>query len=532
MATGFLSIVLHAHLPYVRHPEHPDFFEENWFFEAITECYIPLLNTLDRLHQDQIDYRLTLSLSPTLISMLCDELLLTRYLKHLHKLLELADKEIGRTRKNPHYQKLARLYRRFFNNTLDSFQHRYNGDLLTAFKQHQQAGNLELITSAATHGFLPLLSTSESAVRNQINVGIATFESKFGWNPTGFWLPECAYYPGLELLLADAGIQYFFTDTHGVMHATQQPDYGIHAPLDCGNGVAVFARDPDSSRQVWSAQEGYPGDFDYREYYSDIGFDLDLDYIAPYILDDKTRIHTGIKYHRITGGDAAKQIYQPRQALQKAQLHAKDFIDKCQTQIDQLSEQMDRPPMIVAPYDAELFGHWWFEGPHWLEQVLRLINQKNNDVKSVICSDYLADYPHNQVATPSASSWGNQGYSSFWINETNDWIYPHLHQAARKMETLASEFVNATHHSLLERALNQAARSLLLAQASDWPFIMKSGTTIEYARKRITDQLARFNYLHDTIHNNTIDELSLTALEQIDNIFPGIDFRNYCSPEN
>ncbi len=306
----------------------------------------------------------------------------------------------------------------------------------------------------------------------------------------------------------------------------------MKAPLDCGNGVAVFARDPDSSRQVWSAQEGYPGDVDYREYYSDIGFDLDLDYIAPYILDDKTRVHTGIKYHRITGGDAAKQIYQPRQALQKAQLHAKDFIDKCQAQINQLNEQMDRPPMIVAPYDAELFGHWWFEGPHWLEQVLRLTNQQNDGIKLISCSDYLAVYPHNQVATPSASSWGNQGYSSFWINETNDWIYPHLHQAARKMETLASEFANATHHSLLERALNQAARSLLLAQASDWPFIMKSGTTIEYARKRITDQLARFNYLHDTIHNNTIDELSVTALEQIDNIFPGIDFRNYCSPEN
>ncbi len=531
MAKGFLSIVLHAHLPYVRHPEYPSFFEENWLFEAITESYIPLLNALDRLHQDRVDYRLTLSLSPTLITMLRDELLLSRYLKHLHQLIELSEKEINRTRKHPDHQKLAHLYRRFFNNTLDTFQNQYHYDLLSAFKQHQQAGNLELITCAATHGFLPLLSNSESAVRNQINVGITTFENNFGMTPTGFWLPECGYYPGLEALLGDAGIEYFFTDTHGVMHASQQPDCGVYAPLDCGNSVMAFARDPDSSRQVWSAQEGYPGDFDYREYYSDIGFDLDLDYIAPYILDSETRIHTGIKYHRITGGDAEKQIYRPRQALEKAQIHAQDFVDKCQQHIDRLSIDMDRPPIIVAPYDAELLGHWWFEGPHWLERVLRLTNQQSTGVKSVSCSDYLAEQPHHQIATPSASTWGNEGYSSFWINETNDWIYPHLHQAAKQMEKLADNFATAPKHSLLERALNQAARTLLLAQASDWPFIMKSGTTINYAQKRIKDQLARFNYLHDTIHSGNIDEHYLAGLEQMDNIFPDIDFRDYCPPD-
>jgi 1,4-alpha-glucan branching enzyme len=529
MEKGFLSIVLHAHLPFVRHPEYPNFFEENWFFEAVTECYIPLLNLLDRLHDDGQNYRLTLSLSPTLMTMLRDELLLSRYLNHLLKLLELVDKEIDRTRKFPEYQKLALFYRHFFSNTLDSFQNRYDGNLLNAFKKHQQAGNLELITSAATHGFLPLLSTNKSAVLNQINVGLATFESNFGSTPSGFWLPECGYYPGLESLLGDAGIKYFFTDTHGVMNASVSPEFGIHAPLDCGNGVLAFARDPEVSRQVWSAQDGYPGDFDYREYYSDIGFDLDLDYIAAYILDGETRTHTGIKYHRITGGDLAKQIYHPQQALEKAQIHARDFIEKCQLQIDQLSKTMDRSPIIVAPYDAELLGHWWFEGPYWLEQVLRLANQPSNTIQAVSCEDYLTRYSLNQLATPSASTWGDQGYSRYWINETNDWIYPHLQQAITKMEILASAFANAPQQSILERALNQAARSLLLAQASDWPFIMKSGTTIEYARKRITDQLARFNYLHDTILVDDINEHYVTGLEQMDNIFPDIDFRNYSS---
>ncbi|MGZ5018504.1 MAG: glycoside hydrolase family 57 protein [Methylobacter sp.] len=524
---GFLSIILHAHLPYVRHPEHDSFFEENWLFEAMTECYLPLIGVLDRLQADNVDYRLTLSLSPTLITMLRDDLLQTRYLKYLHSRLELAEQEIIRTRKQPEYHKLARLYRRFFLSALNTYQERYQGDLLAAFKKHHAGGKLELITTAATHGFLPLLNVSETAVRNQVHTGIATFKAAMGCIPTGFWLPECGYYPGLETVLADAGIKYFFVDTHGVMDASQQPRNGVYAPIDCGNGVAAFARDPESSQQVWSAQEGYPGDYDYREYYSDIGFERELDYIAPYILDRKTRINTGIKYHRVTGGDMPKAIYQPRQALAKAYQHALDFVDKRRRQIDRLSATIDRPPIIVAPYDAELFGHWWFEGTYWLECVLRLASEHINSVQLTACGDYLTQQPSPQVATPAASTWGDQGYSAYWINETNDWIYPLLHTAEQQMEKLARDLNGLALSPLQTRALNQAARSILLAQASDWPFILKSGTTIDYANKRITDHLARFNYLHDAIRKNRINERYLTALEIMDNIFPDIDFRDY-----
>lgn len=524
---GFLSLILHAHLPYVRHPEHDSFFEENWLFEAITECYLPLIGVLDRLHDDKVNYRLTLSLSPTLMFMLRDDLLQERYLKYLHSRLELAEKEITRTRSQPDYQRLARLYRRFFLDALNIYQERYQGNLLAAFKKHQDTGKLELITTAATHGFLPLLNVSETAVRNQINTGIATFKANFDCAPSGFWLPECGYYPGLETTLADAGIEYFFVDTHGVMDASQQPRNGVYAPLDCGNGVAAFARDPESSQQVWSAKEGYPGDADYREYYSDIGFELDLDYIAPYILDGKTRTNTGIKYHRVTGGNRPKEIYNPRQAKEKAYQHARDFIDRRQRQIDRLGATMDRPPIIVAPYDAELFGHWWFEGTHWLECVLRLADESR--VQLLSCGDYLKAQPPAQIATPAASTWGDQGYFGYWINETNDWIYPLLHKAEREMEKLALDVQRLTLTPLQTRTLNQAARSILLAQASDWPFIMKSGTTVDYANKRITDYLARFNYLHDSFRKNRINERYLSALEIMDNIFPDIDFRDYNS---
>lgn len=527
MKRGFLSLILHAHLPYVRHPEHDSFFEENWLFEAITECYIPLIGVLDRLQNDKVPYRLTLSLSPPLICMLRDELLQTRYLKYLHQSLELAEKEIIRTRLQPEFQKLARLYRRFYKKTLAIYQNQYDCDLLSAFKKHHTAGTLELITCAATHGLLPLLNISDIAVRNQINIGIETFKTNLGFSPSGFWLPECAYYPGVETLLANAGINYFFVDSHGITNASQRPRNGVYAPLDCGNGVMAFARDPESSRQVWSSQEGYPGDHDYREYYKDIGFDLDLDYIAPYILDSDIRINTGIKYYRITGTDLPKESYNPKKAQAKARQHAQDFINKRQQQIMALNTRMDRPPIIIAPYDAELFGHWWFEGPQWLECVLRLASNPSNPVQTISCSDYLAQQSNHQIAIPSASTWGDQGYFSYWINETNNWIYPFLHKAEAEMEQLVLDFDGLTITSLQKRALNQAARSILLAQASDWPFIMKSGTTTDYANKRITDHLARFNYLHDAIRKNNINNRYLTALETMDNIFPTINFWDY-----
>ena len=528
MKTGYLSLILHAHLPYVRHPEHDSFFEENWLFEAITECYIPLIGVLDRLLHDQIDYRLTLSLSPPLLTMLRDELLQQRYLKYLHSRIELAEKEVVRTQKLAEFKPLAEYYLKFYQDTLAVYQDQYQGDIISAFKKHYDTGQLDLITCAATHGFLPLLNISETAVRNQINIGVNTFKSHLGFAPTGIWLPECAYYPGVEKLLAEAELQYFFMDTHGILNAKPTPISGVYAPINCGNGVHAFGRDPDSSKQVWSSHEGYPGDFDYREYYKDIGFDLDLDIIAPYLLDDNTRINTGIKYYRVTGKDVEKQRYDPAVASAKAKQHAADFINKRQQQLAALTQTMDRVPIIVAPYDAELFGHWWFEGPQWLEEVLRLASNINQPLETSACSDYLQHSTPAQFASPAASSWGDQGYYSYWLNDSNSWIYPYLHQAEAELEKLALDLKDLTVTSFQARAANQAARSLLLAQASDWPFIMKAGTTTQYANKRITDQLARFNYLMDCIRKNRINERYLIALETMDNIFPDIDFRDYC----
>lgn len=527
MAIGYLAMVLHAHLPFVRHPEYSYFLEEDWLYEAITETYIPLIEVYDGLLADGIDFRMTMTMTPPLVSMLADPLLQSRYVHHIDELIELAEKEVERTRFDGHFNYLARWYLDHFRRTRHVFVDRYKCNLITAFKKFQDMGVLEVVTCGATHGFLPLMQITPQAVRAQIHVAANSYERHFGRKPRGIWLPECGYYPGVDQYLKEAGIRYFFTDTHGVLNATPRPRYGGFAPIYCPNsGVAAFARDQDSSKQVWSSIEGYPGDTIYREFYRDVGYDLDLDYIGPYVQPDGTRKNTGIKYYRITGKTDQKLPYDPYWARQRAAEHAGNFMFNREKQVEHLFGIMGRPPIVVSPYDAELFGHWWFEGPWFIDYLIRKSVHDQDVFKMTTPAEYLENNPTQQVATPSYSSWGDKGYAEFWLNETNDWVYPHLHVAAERMVELARS-KNANGNGVVQRALNQCARELLLAQSSDWAFIMKTGTMVEYAVKRTKSHINRFNKLYDEIKGGSVDEDWLSKCEYLDNIFPEIDYRIY-----
>lgn len=534
---GYLSLVLHAHLPFVRHPEHEKFLEESWLFEAITETYLPLLQILEGWRRDGLNAPLTLSLSPTLGSMLLDPLLRQRYERHLNSLIELAEKEIHRTHWDCAFHELAWMYHRRLTSLRETWQ-AHRGDLVAAFRALQDEGRLEIITTAATHALLPLLIDHWPSLRAQIFTARDHYRDCFGREPRGFWLPECAYAPGVETILQEANLRWFIVDTHGVLHARPRPRYGTFAPIYTPNGVAVLGRDYDSSRQVWSKEEGYPGDPRYRDFYRDIGFDLDFDYVRPHLPSPDTRGFTGIKYYRITGGQGEKQIYDRGAALQAADEHARHFLNSRVEQVRQLAGVLDRPPLIVAPYDAELFGHWWYEGPEFLDYFARRLCGEQDTIALITPGEYLRRHPTNQIALPAASSWGEEGYWRVWLNETNEWIYPHLQVAQERMTELARRFSEppataaarpvaekiAAASALRERALRQAARELLLAQASDWPFILRAGTSPDYARRRVKDHLLRFIALHDQLTATAVDEKWLREVEARDNLFPEVNW--------
>jgi 1,4-alpha-glucan branching enzyme len=409
------------------------------------------------------------------------------------------------------------------------FEEQYGRNILSGYKHLQDAGALEIITCAATHGYLPNMQSNESAVRAQIEIAVQSYNNSFGRPPRGIWLPECGYYKGLENILDRYQIKYLFTETHGLLNASPPPPHAIFSPVLCaGTGVAAFGRDVESSRSVWSADEGYPGDPHYREFHKDIGFDLDARYIAPYIDPAGIRINTGVKYYRVTSKRSPqKEFYDRETALSRAVVHAADFIRKRSEQIAAIAPRMDRPPIVVAPYDAELFGHWWFEGPEWLNYLIRRCAPDPDAPRLITPSEYLAAHPPAHACSPAFSSWGDGGYSQMWLNEANEWIYPHIHRLEDRMAECAAEY-RGTTTMLLQRALNQMARELLLAQSSDWAFIMKTGTTVEYATRRVKEHVASFLKLYDGVKAQKIDEDFLSLLESHNNIFPNIDFRVYC----
>jgi 1,4-alpha-glucan branching enzyme len=520
---GYFSLVLHAHLPYIRNPEHEYFLEDRWLFEAITETYIPLLDLLGDLLNDGVDFRITLSLTPTLIEMFNDDLLMKRYQRHVHGLIELSGKEAARTGRDAALGPVAKMYNERFTRTAHLFEDVYRKDLTSAFRALFDSGKVEIIASTATHAYLPALINEPEAADAQISMGVRHFRKNFGRRPAGFWLPECGFFRGCETFLKNAGIRFFFLESHGLANSVPRSTKGIYAPVRTPSGVFAFSRDAECSRQVWSAQGGYPGDFDYRDFYRDVGFDLDSAYLKPY-LPEGTRTFTGLKYFRITGKSDEKKPYVRRKALEKAELHAGHFLKSRQDQVLLLREKSKARPIVTAAYDAELFGHWWFEGPEWLGFFLRkAAGQKT--VKLVTPQEYLAENSGVQTAMPSMSSWGDKGYSSTWINSSNSWIYRHLRRACRMMKEMTAQHADA--RGQMKRALNQALRELLLAQASDWAFMMKTGNASDFAANKFTGHIENFLVLHREISEGKINKTNLARLELINNIFPDIDYRIY-----
>lgn len=526
MSIGYLALVLHAHLPFVRHPESNYVLEEEWLYEAITETYIPLLQVFEGLKRDGVDFKITMSMTPPLVSMLLDPLLQERYDQHLAQLEELAEMEIERNAHNGHLKYLAEYYAKEFNQVRQVWE-KYDRNLIKAFNQFAESNNLEIITCGATHGYFPLMKMYPQAVWAQIKVACEHYEETFGRAPKGIWLPECAYYEGVERMLADAGLRYFLTDGHGILYARPRPRFGTYAPIFTPTGVAAFGRDHESSQQVWSSEVGYPGASEYREFYRDLGWDAEYEYIKPYVMPNGQRKNVGIKYHKITGkglGLGDKQLYDPYWAREKAAENAANFTYNRERQVEHLYGMMQRKPIIVSPYDAELFGHWWYEGPWFIDYLFRKVWFDQGTFEMTHLADYLQVNQTQQVSNPSQSSWGYKGFHEYWLNETNAWIYPHLHKATERMIELAK---NEPEDELIWRSLNQAARELLLAQSSDWAFIMRTGTMVPYAVRRTRSHLMRFHKLYEEIKQGKVDAGWLEKVEAIDNIFPNINYRVY-----
>lgn len=517
-----LNFIFHAHLPFVRHPEYPKFLEEDWLYEAMNESYIPLLRMMFKLRRDEIPFKLTFSLSPTLCSMLADELLNERFLAYLDEHIELGDKEVERLKDDNEKRALASHYRDELVANKTFYVDECQGMILNAFNQLSNAGLLELSTTAATHAFLPAYKDYPLAVNAQIETGVLEHNRFFDRMSDGFWLPECGYYPGLENILKRHNISWISLSGQAIALSPDKPERGSYSPVKCPNGLYCFVRDENLSSLVWSSSEGYPTDYNYRDFYRDIGFDLPMDYIRPYVHEPEVRSFTGFKYYAVTDRTADKKVYNLKVAEEIVQMNAKNFLYNVRKRTMNLKDVLDMDPVYTISFDAELFGHWWYEGVKWLDAVIRL-SAKDDDMQLICPVDFIREGFEVQTLRPSASSWGELGYNAVWVDSSsNAWLYRHTFKAIERMTELAERFPD--QKSLKQRFLNQAARETLLLMASDWPFIIHNKTSAEYALKRVEGHIENLNLVYDNMCKNAVNTEWLVKAEKRNNLFKHLDY--------
>ncbi len=558
---GAFAFVLHSHLPYVRKAGRWPHGEE-MIHEAIAETYIPLLDALYDLKEEGYEPKLTIGLTPILMEQLADGDVLNHFDLYLEERLSLIENDVGRYSQgetaHDHLLYLAKFYRDWYQDIVRSFRGRYGRDLVGAFRRLQDEGHLDILTSAATHAYLPLIDR-DSSIYGQLKSGVEAYRRHMGRAPRGIWLPECgyrppymreeggvAYYkPGLEEFLAELNLGYFFTDTHviegGRMVGKVMGDvigaYGgvpkrqwvplsddlpqvakgtTFRPYYVRSGqVAVFGRDESTGLQVWSASHGYPGDFLYREFHRK---------------DDRS----GLQYWRITGARVElgyKDFYDPERAFNQVGMHVDHFVSLVRNRLAYFQFETGQFGLVVSAYDTELFGHWWFEGIAWIKGVLKALHD-HPEVELTMAGHYLDEHPPQEVFSLPESSWGEGGGHWTWLNPRTEWMWPLIQQAQWKMEQLVDRHPQAQDD--LRDVLNQAARELVLLESSDWPFLISTGQAHEYASGRFQQHLARFNHLAAIAESGAVsegDRQFLATIAELDNPFPNIDYRAFARRE-
>ncbi|WP_158943009.1 glycoside hydrolase family 57 protein [Granulicella sp. S190] len=560
---GYLTFTLHAHLPYVvNHGTWPHGLE--WLHEAAAETYLPFLRMLKNLERDKIRFNCNLNLSPILLEQLSHPVFLAEFPNYLTRKIVAAreDEAYFLQSGDDHFAETARFWQRFFTQALEDFN-RFDRDLIAAFRHFNDIGLIDIITCGATHGYLPLLGTDES-VRAQVRTAVNTHLRHFGKAPRGIWAPECGYRPaglwsypvpnadgshtpspfhriGVEQALSESGLEFFFVDTHLVEESSRSPSpyqllsgntpsdpeferlahephrslyqpYYVEGPYDKSLATTIFPRDPRTGIQVWSGDSGYPGDSVYLDFH-------------------KKRWPGGHRYWRVTGsrvdmGD--KQPYYPHEASERTKAHASHFVHLV---YDALKSGFNDsiPPILCSPFDAELFGHWWFEGALWLEAVARNLHEFESGIQLISCAEYLDQYPRAGFISMHEGSWGAEGTNQVWLNPETSWTYTHIYPAELYTRDVCTGGL-WRRSGLGKRILQQICRELLLLESSDWQFLITTGAARDYAEIRFLTHNDQFNEVKSLWQNfestgaiTKAEEARLTEIELRDSVFPDID---------
>jgi 1,4-alpha-glucan branching enzyme len=547
---GYFNLVLHAHLPYVlSHGKWPHGMD--WIFEAAAETYIPIICFSRDMAENGAAPHFSIDVSPVLAEQLNDGEFKSGLLDYLNQKIDAAveDRKYFTKIKSPAAEQAAYWcdHYSYLKKTFQSM----NCDLIGAFRALEEMGALEIFTCGATHGYFPLLG-KDWDVSGQIKTAVETHRRLFHSHPKGIWLPECAYRPayswtnpvgdmnkterrGVEDLLALHGLEYFIVDSHllkggknaGVYlsrfkalqdlwkqfenqyipleEKSERSPYQPHlaaGTYHARSPVAFFTRDPQTGVQVWSGEHGYPGDGRYLDFH-------------------KKHFPGGHRYWKVTGPKidlGEKQVYLKSDADQAVLTHARHFAGMIAEFLVNHKNETGSPGVLTAPFDAELFGHWWFEGPGFLQELYRLLPEFG--IQPSTCSDALKSHPPQQVIELPEGSWGEGGFHYIWLNKSTEWTWKKLYELEGRIEPVLDALRSGENHdSTYIRIVNQILRELLLASASDWQFLISTWSARDYAELRFAEHAKNCSKLLEII--GLID--SGTAVSEAD-----LEFLGYC----
>jgi len=543
MAIGCFTMVLHGHLPYVlRHGVWPH--GEDWLYEAAAETYLPLLEMIGHCALHNVRANLVMGLTPVLLEQLSHEHFKSGFEDYVEDRIERArsDRRDFESMGEPHLAHLADRWEQWFTARGEQFAS-INRDIPSAYAQHARDGFIQILTSSATHAYLPLLY-EDSSIRAQLRAGLSSSHRILGFKPSGMWLPECAYRPGggwaspigwspkdyrigIEHLVADETINHFFLENHLVEQSRSEyvrhgdhwhrvgwdesekyPAQGWRSVLQPhllnsdGSGVgrvAVFGREPRVCEQVWSGSIGYPADGKYLEFHKKHG------------------ARRGLRYWKITGEKVdlgGKDPYYPDDISGNVYEHARHFCDYVKNELLGFNIRTGRQGCAVATFDAELFGHWWFEGPQFLRDVM--LNFHNDpDVDVITAEQYLERHPPDKTVSMHSGSWGEGGDHRVWSNEKINWMWDIEYRCEANFGKATFE-LPWRQQARVEELLKKAARELLLLQASDWPFVITRGQAIDYGIKRFMLHVGRFETLIDLAEKASQDSAYLNRLSELE----------------
>ena len=555
---GSFVLVLHTHLPYVlNHGKWPH--GSDWLTEAAAECYIPLLNECHALLADGISPNITFSMTPVLVEQLADAAFARMFTDYLDERAEAADRDQRDLAADPHLSWLAGWWARWYRARREDFTVRYASDLIGAFRELFERGAIGLQTAGATHGYFPLLGRDES-INAQLAGAVASHRRHFGAHPRGVWMPECAYRgcyewrspvpnpyspvgtrKGVEQLLAEHSLEYTVVDSHLTLGGQARGIWGPRfravremvesgqrfLPLDdtrsvhdlyriCSTGRAesgtsvIFTRDTDTTMRVWSGTYGYPGEGNYLEFH-------------------KKYHNSGHRYWAVTDSKAdlgAKRTYHPDWVDEKVRGHARHFATIVEQEMWKFQASTGRHGTLAAPFDTELFGHWWFEGPRFIGHLMREIAASPIIHARSAAAELDFKDPGMIIQVPEGS-WGDGGDHRVWMNDTVNWTWPRIYETEERfIRLLRSRTGDDTRE---ERILRQLARELMLLQASDWQFLMTTGSAVDYATERFQGHYRNADFLAGLVERSRdkalvplSDHEELARIEALDRIFPDL----------